>query len=71
MAKKTILVNVTYIYTIEVDTENAVVKEYKTEKEMLEDLVHYNFKVLPVLEEGVKITDISVDDWISLTKPAY
>jgi hypothetical protein len=64
MSKKTMRVNVSYSYEIEVDTENSIVKEYETDSALVEDLVTYNFSsVLPVLKEGVRILDCEVVEW--------
>lgn len=64
MSKKTIRVNVSYSYEIEIDTENSIVKEYGTDSELAEDLVNYKFSnVLPVLKEGVKILGCEVVEW--------
>ncbi len=55
---------VTYNYDIIVDEDNFVVKEYETEKELVDDLATYHFgKVLPVVSSGgVKIKDVTVHD---------
>ncbi len=57
MAKKTFEVEVTYKYIIEVDYDNSIVKEYKNEKELIDDLACYRFSVLPVIGNGVEIKD--------------
>lgn len=63
MAKKKFEVSVNYIYTIEVDTEDNVVKEYNNDRELIEDLASYEFKVLPVLERGVYVNDVEMADF--------
>ncbi len=63
MSKKTLEVEVTIKYTIEVDNDNSIVKEYKNEKELVDDLASYRFSVLPVIGDGVEIKDVEVLDW--------
>jgi len=63
MSKKTLEVEVKIRYTIEVDAENSIVKEYETEKELIGDLASYRFSVLPVINNGVEIKDIEVLGW--------
>lgn len=63
MSKKTLEIEVTMKYTIEVDTENSIVKEYETEKELVDDLSSYRFSVLPVIGNGVEIKDVEVLNW--------
>ena len=63
MSKKIVKIQATYIYEIEVDNESSIVKNYNTEKEMIEDLVGYRFSILPVIGQGVEIKDIEVDMW--------
>ncbi len=63
MSKKTLEIEVTMKYTIEVDSENSIVKEYESEKELVDDLVSYRFSVLPVIGNGVEIKDIEVLDY--------
>ena len=64
MSKKTMRVNVSYSYEIEIDTENSIVKDYDTEEEMIVDLAQYKFSnVLPVMKEGVKIIDSELIEW--------
>ena len=63
MSKKTLEVEVTIKYTIEVDKDNSIVKEYKNEKELVDDLASYRFSVLPVIGDGVEIKDVEVLDW--------
>ncbi len=60
---KTLEIEVTYKYTIEVDEKSNIVKEYKDQKELINDLVDYRFTVIPVINNGVKIKDIQVLDW--------
>ena len=50
MAKKTIEVDVTYKYTLEVDDENYIVQEYADDEELVQHIVDYRFSILPVLE---------------------
>jgi hypothetical protein len=63
MAKKTLEIEVTIKYTVEVDTENSIVKEYETEKALVDDLASYRFSVLPVIGNGVEIKDVEVLQW--------
>lgn len=63
MSKKTLEVEVTIKYTIEVDNDNSIVKEYKNERELVDDLASYRFSVLPVIGDGVEIKDVEVLDW--------
>lgn len=63
MSKKTIEIEVTYKYTIEVDENSSIVKEYDTEKELIDDLVGYRFTTLPVLNNGVEIQDVEALNW--------
>lgn len=63
MAKKILVIEVKTWYTIEVDTENQIVKEYGNEKELVDDLASYRFTTLPVIGNGVEIQDIEVLDW--------
>lgn len=56
-------VEVTKVYELEVDDENFIVQEYETDKEMVDHLASYDFSVLPVLEEGVKVVDSFVQDF--------
>lgn len=63
MSKKTLEVEVTIKYTIEVDNDNSIVKEYANEKELVDDLASYRFSVLPVIGDGVEIKDVEVLDW--------
>jgi hypothetical protein len=61
MAKRTLEVKVTYIYTLEVDDENHIVQEYVSDEELVQHLIDYRFKSLPVLEgedRGVVILDV-------------
>lgn len=46
-------------YTIEIDENNDIVKEYKNEDELIEDCISYRFNaVLPVISDGgVKVKD--------------
>jgi len=64
MSKKTLEIEVTIKYTVEVDTENSVVKEYESEKELVNDLASYQCSVvLPVIGNGVEIKDVEVLKW--------
>lgn len=63
MAKKRIVVEVTYTYELEVDQESSCVKDYDTESGMIEDLVHYRFTTLPILGNGVDVVDVEVGDY--------
>ncbi len=66
--KKKLTVVVTYNYEIEIDTDNGIVKEYESESDLIEHLVSYRFSdVLPVIGKGVKVTDISTNDYYTLT----
>lgn len=57
-----IRVEVTKVYEIEVNDENYIVQEYESDEEMINHLVSYDFEVLPVLEEGIKIIDSYVTE---------
>ena len=61
---KTINIEVTYVVEIEVDESSPIVQEYESEKELILDLISYQFQVLPVIGEGVTINDISAVDYI-------
>lgn len=63
MSKKTIKVQATFVYELEVDTDSFYVKDYSSEEEMIEDLVHYRFTTLPVIGKGVEIKDVEVSDY--------
>ena len=63
MAKKTLKVQATFIYELEVDTDSSYVKDYDTEQGMIEDLVYYRFTTLPVIGKGVEIKDVEVDTY--------
>ena len=63
MSKKTLVIEVTTVHTIEVDDENSIVKEYSNENELVNDLVSYRFTTLPVIGNGVEIKDTEVLDW--------
>lgn len=63
MSKKTFEVEVKTKYTIEVDSDNYIVKEYLNEEELINDLASYRFTTLPVIGNGVEIKDIEVLDW--------
>lgn len=55
-------VEVTKVFELEVNYENYIVQEYEDDKSMIDHLAEYDFNVLPVLEEGVKIVDSYVQD---------
>lgn len=59
----TIKVMATYIYEIEVDETSEYVKEYESQSELISDLVHYQFKVLPVIGNGVTIEDVTTNEY--------
>lgn len=66
--KKKLTVVVTYNYEIEIDTDNGIVKEYESESDLIEHLVSYRFSDgLPVIGKGVKVTDISTNDYYTIT----
>ena len=66
--KKKLTVVVTYNYEIEIDTDNGIVKEYESESDLIEHLVSYRFSdELPVIGKGVKVTDISTNDYYTIT----
>jgi hypothetical protein len=55
---KTITLQVTKRYVIEVDEESEIVKEYDTEQELLYEVASYNFSsTLPVIGKGVYVID--------------
>lgn len=60
--KRTIKLEVTYKYTIEVDDDNYVVKEYANDLDLLGDVSSYRFsQVLPVISTGgVVIKDVEL-----------
>jgi len=62
--KKMINITVTYNYEIEVDTDNAVVKDYENDYELIQDLAVKRFSnVLPVINSGgVVVKDIDLVD---------
>ena len=57
---RTIEVEVTKKYTLQVDDSNHIVQEYFDDEELVNHLVSYNFEVLPVLKEGVKVVDDTI-----------
>lgn len=64
MSKKTIKLQVTYNYEIEVDTESSNVKDYDLEDDMLNHIVDYRFSdALPVMKDGIVIKDVETDSW--------
>lgn len=60
--KKTVKIYVAYSVTIEIDTENDVVKDYHSESEMIDDLAGHRFlPVMPVINSGgVKVLDFEL-----------
>jgi hypothetical protein len=69
--KKQIKVSVMYCYSLTIDADNPIVRDYANEKEMVQHLVDYRFNdVLPVLSAsagGVKVEDVQIEEW-SITK---
>lgn len=63
MSKQILVVELTTIHTIEVDTDNSIVKEYSNVKELVDDLASYRFTTLPVIGNGVEIKDTEVLEW--------
>lgn len=64
MTKKIIEIEVLKVYTIEVDEESDIVKEYDSTKHLIEDLVSYNFyEILPVINHGVSVKDSDIVHW--------
>ena len=63
MSKQILVVELTTIYTIEVDTDNSIVKEYSNVNELVDDLASYRFTTLPVIGNGVEIKDTEVLEW--------
>lgn len=61
--KKTIKVQVTYIYELEIDTESEIVKEYVDDEELLQHLASYRFSILPVIDNGVEFKDVELQEW--------
>lgn len=59
---KRVNVIVSYVYDLEIDENNAIVKEYDSTRELIEHLADYGFTVLPVINNGVKIKDIQIHD---------
>jgi len=59
---RTVEVTVTYKYELEIDDNNEIVKEYVSEKELLEDCASYIFEIgLPVIGDGgVKVKDVEL-----------
>ncbi len=62
MTKK-LEIEVTYLYEIEIDTNNSTVKEYDSEKELIDNLTSYHFEVLPVIGDGVEVKDTTLLHW--------
>lgn len=60
---KKMKIKASYIYEIEIDESNSTVRDYVSEGEMIEDLVHYRFQTLPVIGKGVEIKDIEVNSF--------
>jgi hypothetical protein len=63
MGKKTLKIEATYVYEIEIDTDSSYIKDYDKETDLIDDLVHYRFTTLPVIGNGVEVKDIEVDNW--------
>ncbi len=61
-------VTLTYKYEIEVNDNDDIVKEYKDDNELINDLASYRFSpVLPVVAVGaIKITDTEVLEIVSI-----
>jgi hypothetical protein len=59
---KRLIIEVVRYYTITVDEDDEIVKEYLSEKELINHLVDYNFSILPVLEKGVVLEDEEIED---------
>lgn len=69
MSKRTLKIEVSYSYEIEIDDENNTVKEYENDKELVEHLASYRFSTLPVLYNGgviIKDSDILETDFYQL-----
>lgn len=69
MSKRTLKIEVSYSYEIEIDDENNTVKEYENDKELVEDLVSYRFSTLPALYNGgviIKNSDVLETDFHQL-----
>lgn len=69
MSKRTLKIEVSYSYEIEIDDENNTVKEYENDKELIEDLVSYRFSTLPVIHSGgviIKNSDVLETDFYQL-----
>lgn len=58
---KLIEVEVLTKYTIEVDETSKIVQEYYEDIDLVLDLVNYNFSILPVIDNGVKVLDREVE----------
>lgn len=60
---RTIKVEATYYVEIEIDDEDPMVREYESDKELIDDLVSYRFSILPVIGSGgVSVKDVEVFD---------
>ena len=59
---RTVTVEVTYKYELEIDDNNEIVKEYESENELLMDCATYRFGTgLPVIGDGgVKVKDVEL-----------
>jgi len=56
MALKEVKVDIKMRVVVKIDTEDPVVMEYESEKELIEHLVSYRFsEVLPVMKTGVQV----------------
>ncbi|NEM96181.1 hypothetical protein [Pontibacter burrus] len=60
--RRTLEVTVTYSYTLEVDDENHIVKEYESDEHLVKDMALYRFGTgLPVIGDGgVLVGDVEV-----------
>lgn len=64
---KTVRIKVEYEIEFRIDPENEVVKEYRDEDELIEDLLSYHrfSDVLPVIQSrGVVIRETTIEEWI-------
>lgn len=59
---KKVEITVTYKYELEINENDSIVKEYKSENDLLADCASYRFSdILPVIKKGgVKIKDIEM-----------
>ena len=63
MATKRIEIEVTRKAVIEVDTTSDIVQEYDDDDELVSDLVGYEFRMLPVIGDGVKVIENEITGW--------